>query len=126
VTNPQTIDTVYDPVFETEHKLPMHWEICEACRGSGTESVIPGAITSATLDEWYGADSEERYEFLEEYTKPDGMYSRGCSAEGCKDGKVWAPDVSMMSGSLRVFLDDARQEIWDDNAIQAAEIAAGC
>ena len=57
------------------------YEVCPRCDGEGYVSKL-GAFTGADLDEWYG-DGEERYEFIEEYTRRGGIYDDKCP---CCDG----------------------------------------
>lgn len=50
--------------------------VCPDCRGHGTDSKQELVFTSDDLDEWYGDDSDERRQFIENYRT--GAYSHPC------------------------------------------------
>lgn len=110
-------------IDDQEVPLPTQWEICGNCRGNGSVSRIPGAITGDQLDEWYG-DSEERYEFIEEYTRPGGMYDKPCDdCEG--SGKVKVVDESALDQKILEIYHEHEQEVWDTYQTEMAERRAG-
>jgi hypothetical protein len=61
------------------------YTVCPSCDGEGWKSKL-GAFTGDQMDEWYGENSVEREEFIEEYTKPGGIYDEPCST--CKGQRV--------------------------------------
>jgi hypothetical protein len=56
--------------------MSSKYVVCPKCEGEGYVSKL-GAFTGADLDEWYG-DSDERYEFIEQYTERGGIYDERC------------------------------------------------
>ena len=115
------ITTIY--IDDEEVSLPTKWEICGECKGEGTVSRIPGAITESELDEWYG-NSEERYEFIKEYTTPGGMYDMACP--DCKgSGKVKVVDEDRLDALVLKVYHQAQSEAYADWAMAEQERRMG-
>jgi hypothetical protein len=107
---------------DQEIQLPTKWAICDRCRGEGFVSKIPGAIGSDTLDEWFG-DGEERYEFIEEYTRRGGIYDDVCP--DCENGKVKVVDEDLLKPEHKKLWLQQQAEEYESWAIQQQEIAMG-
>lgn len=115
------ITTVW--IDDQEVPLPTKWEICGECRGEGSVSSIPGAFTSSDLDEWFG-NSDEREEFLGEYTKRGGMYDKPCP--DCKGrGSVQVVDEDRLDAMVLKVYHETQAEAWADWAMAEQERRMG-
>lgn len=83
--------------------MSSKYAVCPRCKGEGYVSKL-GAFTGADLDEWYG-DSDERYEFIEEYRKPGGMYDERCGF--CEGQRV------VEAAGLRERLEDEAERAYE-------------
>lgn len=65
--------------------VPLHWEICQQCRGEGTSTAYLGAYTQSDREEM----GDDWYEFIEDWQR--GVYDQSC--DGCDGtGKVKVVD----------------------------------
>lgn len=79
--------------------------VCPDCQGEGFHSKL-GAFTASDLDEWFG-DSEERAQFMEDYTRRGGPYDERCT---------------FCNGERVVTAEKAAE--WEDEVAYRAEIRA--
>ena len=76
-------------------------QVCPRCDGEGYTSKL-GAFTGDDLNEWYG-DSDERYEFLENYKERGGIYDEHCPL--CKGQRV---ATKVQVEDWKSYLEDVR------------------
>jgi RecJ-like exonuclease len=114
------VNKTIKPFGEEGPEFPAKWEICQTCHGEGHRDNL-GAFTSSDMDEWYG-DSDERYEFIENYKA--GMYDVSC--EECKGtGKVLVPDLGQMTATQQREWEETQAEIAETYAIERMERMMG-
>lgn len=112
-----TTITMFDRDGE-EVVLPAKYEVCDRCHGEGYVSKL-GAFTSDDLDEWYG-DSDERDDFIAEYTTRGGAYDDPCPE--CKGQRVvLVADESRMTPDQIKEWADFQQEQYESRAADRSE-----